>query len=230
MRGFALRSIVCLKVCAVTGWFEGGENRTPGRIVNVYVRPSLLTVGRLRAASGTRRRPPGPVSSGKLSSVAQVAYSITLAGPFNCSPGSRFVRNEGTPTTAVPPLGFAAVGGWTLAQTLPSATTSACGLPPTVTRAVGRFVRSSIRVNVPSPPFATQTLSPSAAIAVGSLPTGIVVITAPVAGSIDLTVPSIAFATQTARFPTAIADGPRPTGICLIAPEESTRRTRSASG
>jgi hypothetical protein len=67
------------------------------------------------------------------------------------------------------------------------------------------------------------------AIAVGVLPTRIVVITAPVSGSIDLTVPSSAFATQTARFPTAIADGPRPTGICVIAREELTRTTRSAS-
>ncbi len=45
MRGSTLRSIVCLKVCAVTGWFDGGEKRMPGRIVNVYERPSLLTVG-----------------------------------------------------------------------------------------------------------------------------------------------------------------------------------------
>ena len=64
MRGSTLRSIVCLKVCAVTGWFDGGEKRMPGRIVNVYERPSLLTVGRARAASGTRRRPPAPGSSG----------------------------------------------------------------------------------------------------------------------------------------------------------------------
>src|SRR5215468_3323244 len=107
MCGLALRSIACLKLWAVTGWFDGGERRIPGRIVNVYARPSLLTVGRLRAASGTRRRPPGPVSSGKLSSVAQVAYSIALAAPLNSAPGSSVLRNEGTLTTAVPPLGFA---------------------------------------------------------------------------------------------------------------------------
>ena len=33
--GFSVRSIVSLNVCAVTGWFEGGEKRKPGRILNV---------------------------------------------------------------------------------------------------------------------------------------------------------------------------------------------------
>ena len=33
--GFSARSIVCLNVCAVTGWFDGGEKRKPRRIVNV---------------------------------------------------------------------------------------------------------------------------------------------------------------------------------------------------
>ena|SRR5436190_11301085 len=133
-------------------------------------------------------------------------------------------------TTTVPPLGWAVGGVWTLAQTLPSATTSDCGLPPMATVAVRRLVRSSIRTSFPSPPLATQMLSPSLATAVGALPTSIVVITALVAGSIDLTVPSSVFATQTACLPTAIADGARPTGICVIAPDESTRTTRSASG
>ena len=123
----------------------------------------------------------------------------------------------GTLTTAVPPLGWAGGGVWTLAQTLPSPTIRACGLPPTSTVAVTWSLRSSIRTSVPSPPFATQTLSPSVAMAVGALPTVMVVITAPVAGSIDLTVPSSALATQTACFPTAMADGPRPTGIGVVA-------------
>ena len=33
--GLSVRSIVSLNVCAVTGWFDGGEKRKPGRIVNV---------------------------------------------------------------------------------------------------------------------------------------------------------------------------------------------------
>ena len=33
--GFSVRSIVALNVCAVTGSFEGGEKRKPGRILNV---------------------------------------------------------------------------------------------------------------------------------------------------------------------------------------------------
>ena len=33
--GLSVRSIVSLNVCAVTGSFEGGEKRKPGRIVNV---------------------------------------------------------------------------------------------------------------------------------------------------------------------------------------------------
>ena len=33
--GLSVRSIVYLKVCAVTGVFEGGGKRKPGRIVNV---------------------------------------------------------------------------------------------------------------------------------------------------------------------------------------------------
>ena len=38
--GLSARSIVSLNVSAVTGSFDGGEKRKPGRIVNVYVRPS----------------------------------------------------------------------------------------------------------------------------------------------------------------------------------------------
>ena len=81
------------------------------------------------------------------------------------------VTYEGTPTTAVPPLGWAGAGVWTLAQTLPPPTANACGLPPISTFAVTLLLRSSIRTSVPSPPLATQTLSPSVAIAVGVLPT-----------------------------------------------------------
>src|SRR6476619_6748300 len=121
----------------------------------------------------------------------------------------------GTLTTSVPPVGSAAGGGWTLTHTLPSATTSACGLPPTATRAVGPLVRSSMRVNVPSPAFATQMLPSPWAIAEGALPTSTVVTTELVAGSIDLTVPSRASATQTARRPTVTAAGPRPTGTVV---------------
>ena len=33
--GLSARSIVSLNVCAVTGWFDGGEKRKPLRIVNV---------------------------------------------------------------------------------------------------------------------------------------------------------------------------------------------------
>ena len=34
-RGLVSRSIVDLNVVAVTGWFDGGEKRKPGRILNV---------------------------------------------------------------------------------------------------------------------------------------------------------------------------------------------------
>ena len=64
LRGLRLRSIVCLKVSAVTSSFDGGEKRMPGRITNVYERPPSLTVGAARAASGTSRRPASPGSSG----------------------------------------------------------------------------------------------------------------------------------------------------------------------
>ena len=118
--------------------------------------------------------------------------------------------NDGTLTTSVPPDGCAAGGGWTLTQTLPSATTSACGLPPTATCAVGRLVRSSMRVSVPSPAFATQMLPSPSAIADGRDPDRDVVITELVAGSIDLTVPSSAFGDpDRALARPSIADGPR---------------------
>lgn len=51
--GFRVRSIVSLKVCAVTGAFEGGEKRKPFRIVNVYVFPSAERFGKATATSGT---------------------------------------------------------------------------------------------------------------------------------------------------------------------------------
>ncbi len=104
---------------------------------------------------------------------------------MNATAGSNCVMSLGTLTTSVPPVGSAAGGGWTLTHTLPSATTSACGLPPTVTGALGRFVRSSMRVSVPSPEFATQMLPSPSAIAEGALPTGIVTIPEPVAGSLE---------------------------------------------
>src|SRR5262245_26588192 len=119
------------------------------------------------------------------------------------------VQFDGPLKTAVPPGGSAARRGWTLTQTLPSATTRDCGLPP-ISTVDAWTIRSSASTTFPSPPLATQTLPSPPAIAVGVLPTGIVVIGEFVAGSIGLTVPSSAFATQTARFPTAIADGSRP--------------------
>ena len=217
LRGLRLRSIVCLKVCAVTSWFDGGEKRKPGRITNVYVRPPSLTVGAARAASGTSRRPAGPGSSATVSSAEQIADSIGPSSIAFATAGSKSVMSRGTLTTSVPPEGSAAVGGWTLTQTLPSATTSACGLPPTTIGALGLLVRSSIRVRVPSPEFATQTLPSASASATGATPTRTVLITELFAGSMNLTVPSSVSATQTARLPTVIADGSRPTGIGVIA-------------
>jgi hypothetical protein len=57
--GERARSIEYLNVSAVTGWFDGGEKRTPDRIRNVYVRSSRETVGRLAAISGTSCQPAG---------------------------------------------------------------------------------------------------------------------------------------------------------------------------
>ncbi len=53
-----------LNVSAVTSSCEGGENRNPLRIVNVYARPSAETVGRERATSGTSCDPSGAGLSG----------------------------------------------------------------------------------------------------------------------------------------------------------------------
>jgi hypothetical protein len=58
------RSSVCLNVAAVTGSFDGGEKRKPGRITNVHVRPSPDTVGIAAATSGRRRPPAAPPTSG----------------------------------------------------------------------------------------------------------------------------------------------------------------------
>ena len=55
LRGLRLRSIVCLKVSAVTSSFDGGEKRSPGRITNVYERPPSLHDG--RGAGGVGREP-----------------------------------------------------------------------------------------------------------------------------------------------------------------------------
>ena len=46
------------------GRVDGGENRNPGRTMNVYVRPSADTVGMACATSGTRRVPAGAGRSG----------------------------------------------------------------------------------------------------------------------------------------------------------------------
>src|SRR4051794_39647096 len=58
--GLSVRSMVCLNVSAVTGSLEGGENRNPGRIRNVYVRPPCERVGMASAISGRRVAPPAP--------------------------------------------------------------------------------------------------------------------------------------------------------------------------
>ena len=44
-----------LNVCAVTGSFEGGENRKPLRMVNVYVFPPSDGFGSAAATSGSSR-------------------------------------------------------------------------------------------------------------------------------------------------------------------------------
>jgi hypothetical protein len=64
VRGSSVRSIVSLKVCAVTGSFDGGENRNPFRIVKVYVFPSAETAGSASATSGSRCDPAGAGASG----------------------------------------------------------------------------------------------------------------------------------------------------------------------
>ena len=58
------RSMVALNVSAVTAWPEGGENRKPARIRNVYVRPSADTSGSAAATSGRSVRPAAPEASG----------------------------------------------------------------------------------------------------------------------------------------------------------------------
>jgi hypothetical protein len=62
--GFSVRSIASLNVCAVTGWFDGGEKRKPRRIVNVYVLSSADLAGSDRATSGIGSDPAGPAVSG----------------------------------------------------------------------------------------------------------------------------------------------------------------------
>ena len=49
---------------AVTGSPEGGANRKPLRMLNVYVRPPLEGVGSDSASSGTSLAPAMPSSSG----------------------------------------------------------------------------------------------------------------------------------------------------------------------
>src|SRR5205823_10532549 len=71
-RGFASRSIVHLNVDAVTGSFDGGENRKPRRILNVYVVPPAVGVGTEPATSGTMRDPSGAGLSGYVTRVARV--------------------------------------------------------------------------------------------------------------------------------------------------------------
>ena len=71
--GLASRSIVDLKVDAVTGSFDGGENRNPGRILNVYVVPPAVGVGTASATSGTMRDPSGAGLSGYVTKFAHVA-------------------------------------------------------------------------------------------------------------------------------------------------------------
>ena len=61
--GESTRSIVCRNDSAVTASFEGGENRYPLRIRNVYVRPPSETFGQPAATSGTSLRPAAPAAS-----------------------------------------------------------------------------------------------------------------------------------------------------------------------
>ncbi len=73
MRGFVTRSIVDLKVVAVTASCDGGEKRKPGRIVNVYVFPPAVGAGTALATSGTMRDPSGAGLSGYVTRFAHVA-------------------------------------------------------------------------------------------------------------------------------------------------------------
>src|SRR5436190_13231747 len=63
-RGSSTRSRLCAKTAAVTGWFDGGANRKPGRTRKTYVRPSGEGVGTDSATSGTSCAPAAPASSG----------------------------------------------------------------------------------------------------------------------------------------------------------------------
>src|SRR5947207_5113554 len=65
----------------------------------------------------------------------------------------------------------------TVTHTLPSATVSACGLPPTAIVAWTRSVLGSILVTVPAPLLATQTDPAPNAIPAGDAPTGILAVT-----------------------------------------------------
>ncbi len=62
--GDSARSIEYRTASAVTGWFDGGENRYPGRIVNTYVLPPAESSGIPAAISGCSCAPPGPAWSG----------------------------------------------------------------------------------------------------------------------------------------------------------------------
>src|SRR5919204_1295189 len=86
-RGFDSLSIVDLNVDAVTGSFDGGEKRKPGRILNVYVVPPPVGVGTASATSGTMREPSGAGLSGYVTRFAQVAYETSEAFPPGASAG-----------------------------------------------------------------------------------------------------------------------------------------------
>jgi hypothetical protein len=62
--GDSARSIEYRTASAVTGWFDGGENRYPGRILNTYVLPSPETSGIPAAISGCNCDPPTSPWSG----------------------------------------------------------------------------------------------------------------------------------------------------------------------
>src|SRR5919201_6078693 len=72
VRGFVILSIATLNVAAVTGAFDGGENRKPRRILNVYVVPPCEGTGIASATSGTMRDPSGAGLSGYVSKLAHV--------------------------------------------------------------------------------------------------------------------------------------------------------------
>src|SRR3989442_16031175 len=99
-RGLASLSIVHLNVDAVTGSFDGGENRKPRRILNVYVVPPAVGGGTESATSGAMRDPSGAGLSGYITRFAHVEEKKkgVLA-----SAGARGGKLSGTGRAPTPP-------------------------------------------------------------------------------------------------------------------------------